>query len=96
MTAATSPLWQGRHRYPLLDVEHLCGSIDHARIKHGWTPRYSNTQALIRNYDCYCAHADSIGAAGVTHRVPWEQGALALAKLAFPARRRGASPVSMR
>ncbi|MGE0550807.1 MAG: NAD-dependent epimerase/dehydratase family protein [Kofleriaceae bacterium] len=61
-------------------------SIDRAKTKLGWMPQYSNKQALIRNYDWYCTHADSIGAAGVTHRVPWKQGALALAKLAFPAR----------
>ena len=40
--------------------------------------------ASIRNYQWYCEHADHLGRAGVTHRVPWKQGALALAKLAFP------------
>ena len=40
-------------------------------------PRWSAT------IDWYCANVDRLGAAGVTHRVPWKQGALALAKLAF-------------
>ena len=40
----------------------------------------------MRNYRWYEAHADELGKAGVTHRVPWKQGALALAKLAFPRR----------
>jgi nucleoside-diphosphate-sugar epimerase len=62
-------------------------SIDRAKHKLGWMPQYSNKQALVRNYDWYCANADKLGSAGVTHRVPWKQGALALAKLAFPARR---------
>ena len=59
-------------------------SIDRAREKLGWTPRFSNKDALVRNYMWYLAHADTLGGAGVTHRVPWKQGALALAKLAFP------------
>jgi nucleoside-diphosphate-sugar epimerase len=59
-------------------------SIDRARERLGWTPRFSNKDALVRNYMWYLAHADTLGGAGVTHRVPWKQGALALAKLAFP------------
>jgi nucleoside-diphosphate-sugar epimerase len=58
-------------------------SIDKARTQLGWKPRYSNRDALIRNYEWYRAHADELGKAGVTHRVPWKQGALALAKLVF-------------
>ncbi len=58
-------------------------SIDRARERLGWTPRFSNKAALVRNYEWYCAHADTLGAAGVTHRVPWKQGALAAAKLVF-------------
>ncbi|MBA3540593.1 MAG: NAD(P)-dependent oxidoreductase [Deltaproteobacteria bacterium] len=59
-------------------------SIDRAREQLGWSPKFSNQDALVRNYRWYLAHADKLGAAGVTHRVPWKQGALALAKLAFP------------
>jgi nucleoside-diphosphate-sugar epimerase len=58
-------------------------SIDRARRVLDWRPRYSNKDALVRNYRWYLAHADSLGAAGVTHRVPWKQGALALGKLVF-------------
>ncbi len=61
-------------------------SIDKAQRELGWQPRYSNREALVRNYRWYCEHADSLAATGVTHRAPWKQGALALAKLAFPAR----------
>jgi len=60
-------------------------SIDKARTQLGWTPRYSNKDALVRNYRWYLANADRLGSAGVTHRVPWKQGALALAKLVFRA-----------
>jgi nucleoside-diphosphate-sugar epimerase len=59
-------------------------SIDKAQQQLGWQPRYSNKDALVRNYHWYVANADRLGSSGVTHRVPWKQGALALAKLAFP------------
>jgi nucleoside-diphosphate-sugar epimerase len=61
-------------------------SIDKAQTVLGWQPRYSNQDALVRNYRWYLANADRLGGSGVTHRVPWKQGALALAKLAFPRR----------
>jgi nucleoside-diphosphate-sugar epimerase len=45
----------------------------------GWTPALSNEQALIRTYDWYVANRERLaGAAGVTHRVPWNQQALGL------------------
>ena len=59
-------------------------SIEKAQAQLGWQPRYSNRAALVRNYRWYEENADRLGKAGVTHRVPWKQGALALAKLAFP------------
>ena len=46
----------------------------------GWRPRFSNAAALIRTYDWYLAHRDRLGAAGTTHRVPWNQRALAVLK----------------
>jgi nucleoside-diphosphate-sugar epimerase len=61
-------------------------SIEKARTQLGWEPTISNKAALVRNYDWYCSNIEQLGAAGVTHRVPWKQGALALAKLGFPAR----------
>jgi len=46
----------------------------------GFTPRLSNEQALCETYDWYLANRDRVGAAGVTHRVPWDQRALGLLK----------------
>jgi nucleoside-diphosphate-sugar epimerase len=46
----------------------------------GWEPRLSNERALIETYDWYLANRDRVGAAGVTHRVPWNQQALGLLK----------------
>jgi nucleoside-diphosphate-sugar epimerase len=47
----------------------------------GWSPQRSNEQALVETYDWYLANRDRLGrAAGVTHRVPWNQQALALFK----------------
>ena len=50
----------------------------------GWQPNFSNKQALIRNYQWYLEHMNEFeGQSGVSHRVPWKQGALAIAKLVF-------------
>jgi hypothetical protein len=46
----------------------------------GWEPRLSNREALIETYDWYLANRGRVGAAGVTHRVPWNQQALGLLK----------------
>lgn len=59
-------------------------SIERAEQKLGFDPRYSNTEAMVRNYDWYLAHAATFeGASGVSHRVPWDQGILRLAKVFF-------------
>jgi nucleoside-diphosphate-sugar epimerase len=59
-------------------------SIDRAVDQLGYAPRYSNQDALLRNFAWYRANKANLrGAAGVSHRVPWKQGALALAKLVF-------------
>ena len=55
-------------------------AIEKAERLLGWTPRYSNAEALCRTYDWYLAHRDSLAAAGLTHRVPWNQQALGLLK----------------
>lgn len=57
-------------------------SIDKITGRLGFAPRYSNAEALVRNYDWYVANRDRIAAqAGVTHRVPWKKGALKLIRL---------------
>lgn len=56
-------------------------SIKKAQKRLDFTPKYSNQQALIRNYQWYLSHKDSfVGQSGVTHRVPWKQGILGLIK----------------
>ncbi len=50
----------------------------------GWNPKYSNQEALVRNYAWYIENlADFEGSSGVSHRVPWSQGVLKLAKVFF-------------
>jgi nucleoside-diphosphate-sugar epimerase len=57
-------------------------SIEKAERVLGYAPKYSNKQALVRNYQWYLEHVDDFsGKSGVSHRVPWKQGALRLAKL---------------
>lgn len=59
-------------------------STDRLQSRTGFVPRYSNTDALIRNYDWYVEHRAQIqGSHGVSHRVPWRQGLLRLAKCFF-------------
>jgi nucleoside-diphosphate-sugar epimerase len=59
-------------------------SIEKAEKVLGFAPRYSNKAALIRNYDWYLANLHRFdGQAGVTHRVPWNQGILSIAKRFF-------------
>ena len=59
-------------------------SIEKAEKLLDYRPRYSNKQALVRNYEWYVAHVkDFEGKSGVSHRVPWKQGLLACAKWFF-------------
>ncbi len=59
-------------------------SVEKAERILGFAPKYSNKQALVRNYDWYVEHLDEFkGKSGVSHRVPWKQGLLAVAKLFF-------------
>lgn len=59
-------------------------SIEKAEKILGYAPKYSNQQALVRNYDWYVSHLSSFtGQSGVSHRVPWKQGILRLIKNFF-------------
>jgi len=59
-------------------------SIDKAKSVLGWKPLYSNKDALLRNYAWYLENRDKFkNASGVSHRAPWKQGILGLAKLFF-------------
>jgi nucleoside-diphosphate-sugar epimerase len=59
-------------------------SIERAEKKLGFTPRFSNSAALVRNF---CWYRDNLaqfeGKRGVSHRVPWNQGILKLVKVFF-------------
>ena len=59
-------------------------SIDKAERVLGFVPQFSNKDALVRNYRWYVKNLDQFkNASGVSHRVPWKQGILALAKHLF-------------
>lgn len=59
-------------------------SIDKAQKMLGFAPKYSNKEALLRNYRWYLANKDTlVGGEGVSHRVPWKQKALKLVKIFF-------------
>jgi nucleoside-diphosphate-sugar epimerase len=59
-------------------------SIAKAEKILSFQPKYSNKQALIRNFQWYIDHLEQIeGQAGISHRAPWKQGVLGLAKYIF-------------
>jgi len=59
-------------------------SIDKARQRLGWEPRHSNADALLRNLAWYRANRERYAAqSGVSHRLPWKQGALGIVRRAF-------------
>lgn len=59
-------------------------SIAKAEQTLGFNPRFSNKDALIRNYEWYLAHLPEFeNRSGISHRVPWKQGILRLFKRCF-------------
>lgn len=59
-------------------------SIEKAEKILGYNPKYSNKDALVRNYKWYLEHHDEFkNEAGISHRVPWKQGILKIAKVFF-------------
>jgi hypothetical protein len=59
-------------------------SIKKAERVLGFQPKYSNRDALTRNFQWYLGELAKFGnLAGVTHRVPWRQGMLKLVKFFF-------------
>ncbi|HEY8209683.1 MAG TPA: NAD-dependent epimerase/dehydratase family protein [Myxococcaceae bacterium] len=59
-------------------------SIEKAERVLGYAPRWSNRDALVRNYRWYLANLERFQqTSGISHRAPWKQGALALAKHFF-------------
>lgn len=59
-------------------------SIDKAEKILGFTPKYSNKNALVRNYEWYLAHEHEFAnKSGISHRVPWKQGILKIFKHFF-------------
>jgi nucleoside-diphosphate-sugar epimerase len=76
--ARVSPLAEWHYK-----TAHRDSFVDTSKAERilGWKPRLSNAQALIETYDWYLDHRDEVaGAAGLTHRVPWNQQALGLLK----------------
>ena len=59
-------------------------SIERAQAKLGFQPKFSNIDALLRNYQWYLDNQKAIrNVSGVSHRAPWRQGILRLAKQFF-------------
>ena len=75
--ARVSPLAEWHYK-----TAHRDSFVDVSKAERllGWAPRLSNAEALIETYDWYHANRSRHRAAGVTHRVPWNQQALGLLK----------------
>ncbi|MCB1325880.1 MAG: NAD-dependent epimerase/dehydratase family protein [Spirochaetales bacterium] len=59
-------------------------SIEKAEKILRYKPKYSNKDALVRNYQWYLENEHNFReASGISHRVPWKQGILRLAKVFF-------------
>ena len=59
-------------------------SIERAEAKLGYAPKYSNQDALLRNFQWYLDNLAAFeSSSGVSHRAPWSQGILRLAKRFF-------------
>ena len=76
-----SPLYEWI--YETVDKESFV-SIEKAEASLGFVPKYSNKDALLRNYDWYCNNLERFkNQWGTSHTVPWSQGALRMAKIFF-------------
>jgi nucleoside-diphosphate-sugar epimerase len=75
--ARLSPLAEWHYR-----TAHRDSFVDVSKAQRllGLAPMLSNEQALCETYDWYLENRDRVGAAGVTHRVPWDQRALGVLK----------------
>ncbi len=59
-------------------------SIEKAEKELGYDPKYSNKEALLRNFRWYLDNRKKFeSTSGVSHRVPWKQGAVGLLKRFF-------------
>lgn len=59
-------------------------SIEKAEKQLGYSPKHSNKDALLRNFRWYIDNLPRFEqASGVSHRVPWKQGAIGLLKRFF-------------
>lgn len=59
-------------------------STEKARERLGFEPKHSNKAALLRNFEWYIQNRKKFESeSGVSHRVPWKQGAIGLLKRFF-------------
>jgi nucleoside-diphosphate-sugar epimerase len=59
-------------------------SVDRIEERLGFAPAHSNADALVANFRWYRDHRSEFASkSGISHRVPWKQGALRLARRFF-------------
>jgi nucleoside-diphosphate-sugar epimerase len=76
-----SPLYQWIYETVCVDS---FVSIEKAESQLGFRPKYSNKDALLRNFEWYLKNLNNFkNQTGVSHRAPWKQGVLGLIKMFF-------------
>jgi nucleoside-diphosphate-sugar epimerase len=81
--ARLSPVY-GRLLFKLMEDSYV--SIDKATRQLGFSPKYSNRDAILRTYEWWRTARHEVpsgGSAGRTSRDPWRQGLLSAAKIFF-------------
>jgi nucleoside-diphosphate-sugar epimerase len=73
--AGLSPLGEWHYRTADRDCFVDAGAAERGL---GWSPRFSNREALARAYDWYAAGRLADVGSGLTHRTPWNEKALAV------------------
>jgi len=64
--------------------KHSFVSTSKAEKELNFKPKYSNKDALLRNYKWYVENLDKFKkTSGISHRQPWKQGILSLIKKLF-------------
>ena len=59
-------------------------SIEKAERVLAFRPKFSNREALIKNYDWYVAHLEHFQkTSGISNRTPWKQGLIGFGKKFF-------------
>lgn len=75
--ARISPLYKW-----IYDTADKDSYVSTEKLNHvlGWVSKYNNAEALINSYKWYLKNKDELTGTGISHRIAWKQGILAVIK----------------